>query len=345
MSRRSPILQLSMFFAGASHARTSAPQAGARGSGERPGAGILSFTSSVSSTRSDLPQSLSRTSSVGSSAGFLAWCRSSGIEVIDPMPFLSAPSTSGPRTAGGESSLWLTPSTVDHASIGPAERDNRDVWRPGLQGAVNGDQPIWPTPRARDSNGPKTGQNAEGSESLGEAVNWATPSARDWKSGASNKHGANARPLNEQVASGDVWPTPTTQRNPYASRRGVKTLALSGAVLYPTPSAHPYGSNRGGEAGREGQTRPSLETEAATWPTPQSRDEKGPTGMAGRLESGGQRSSLSDAAMPGATRGRLNPAWVATLMGFHTTWLDTPSPPAVAKSKRRGSRRARSRKK
>jgi hypothetical protein len=71
--------------------------------------------------------------------------------------------------------------------------------------------------------------------------------------------------------------------------------------------------------------------ENQTWPTPQSRDERGPTGSGGRLDTNGRRSSLSDAAMPGATAGRLNPAWVATLMGFPSTWLDTPSPPVEAK--------------
>ena len=34
---------------------------------------------------------------------------------------------------------------------------------------------------------------------------WATPTARDWRSGKSNLHGKNSRPLNEQVL---LWPTP-----------------------------------------------------------------------------------------------------------------------------------------
>lgn len=141
-----------------------------------------------------------------------------------------------------------------------------------------------------------------------------------------------------------LWPTAVRGDADRGGRsnnmRGNPTLGS--AVLYPTPSAHPYGSNRGGAAGREGPVRESLEG-VAQWPTPQSRDENGPTGMAGRVESGGQRSSLSDAAMPGATRGRLNPQWVSCLMGFPSTWLDTPSPPVEAKIKKRGSRSARAR--
>ena len=110
--------------------------------------------------------------------------------------------------------------------------------------------------------------------------------------------------------------------------------------LFPTPSASSYGTNQGGAAGRTGPVRESLDTMARSWATPQSRDERGPTGQNGR----DRRSSLSDQAIPPpATGGRLNPEWVLVLMGFPSTWLDTPSPPIVASSNSRGSRRARSR--
>jgi len=39
---------------------------------------------------------------------------------------------------------------------------------------------------------------------------WPTPTARDWRSGKSNLHGTNARPLNEVVL---LWPTPTVKGN------------------------------------------------------------------------------------------------------------------------------------
>jgi hypothetical protein len=147
-----------------------------------------------------------------------------------------------------------------------------------------------------------------------------------------------------------LWPTATTDRATYASRRGVVTDTLPGAVvkeevltteraqlwptatatatatdakasgaagystesgrhsgttltdavvrtgLYPSPSASSYGSSRGGAKGRVGPVRESLESMARheNWATPQSRDEKGPTGRAGRLENGGRRVSLSD---------------------------------------------------
>lgn len=78
---------------------------------------------------------------------------------------------------------------------------------------------------------------------------------------------------------------------------------------------------------------------ARSWATPQSRDERGPTGQAGR----DRLSSLSDQALPPpATGGRLNPVWVSVLMGFPSTWLDTPGPLVEVTHKKRGSHRGRS---
>jgi hypothetical protein len=70
---------------------------------------------------------------------------------------------------------------------------------------------------------------------LGQVRDWPTASARDWKSGLSNQHGKNARPLNEVVVlvglglpapaspstngsnpglptSDNIWPTPRVGR-------------------------------------------------------------------------------------------------------------------------------------
>ena len=148
-----------------------------------------------------------------------------------------------------------------------------------------------------------------------------------------------------------LWPTATASDAKSSGAAGYPTAnrnagtTLTDAVvgqrgsLYPTPSAVSYGSNRGGAAGRVGPVRESLESLARQWPTPQSRDEKGPTGMVGRET----RSSLSDAAMPGATAGRLNQSWVLVLMGFPSTWLDIPFQPVEGSPSTTGSRRGRSR--
>lgn len=251
--------------------------------------------------------SSSKTSRPGPSAGFLAWCTSLGIEVIDPGPYLSGPSTSERRTGDNGCSLWPTAVATRQSPT---------------------DNVPW------------------GGQTLAAAVAWPTPASRDWKSSASNKHWNNARPLNEVVALEEsLWPTPVVQHRAGSASYSTESGRHSGTTLtdavkfYPTPSAASQGTNQGGAAGRVGPVRESLETMARTWPTPQSRDERGPTGANGR----DVRSSLSDAAMPG----RLNPAWVAVLMGFPATWLlllpNIDGPLAEVSPKKCGSLAARSR--
>ena len=64
------------------------------------------------------------------------------------------------------------------------------------------------------------------------------------------------------------------QRRPLAP-----LTAATGSGLLPTPAAVEYGSNQGGGMGRVGPVRPSLGTMArkGLWPTPASRDSKGPS--------------------------------------------------------------------
>lgn len=75
----------------------------------------------------------------------------------------------------------------------------------------------WPTPDAhmgsggRTSKSPPTGKRANGTKqqiTLNDAVKWATPTARDWRSGKASQatHDKNSRPLSEQ-AGGSLNPT------------------------------------------------------------------------------------------------------------------------------------------
>jgi hypothetical protein len=75
----------------------------------------------------------------------------------------------------------------------------------------------WPTPDAhmgsggRTSKSPPTGKRASGTKqqiTLNDAVKWATPTARDWRSGKASQatHDKNSRPLSEQ-AGGSLNPT------------------------------------------------------------------------------------------------------------------------------------------
>jgi len=163
----------------------------------------------------------------------------------------------------------------------------------------------------------------------------------------------------------ELFPTPSAQsygsnRGGAAGRVGKKRDSLeSMARTWPTPTAEIGTGYRTGSAGDV--WRPNLEgavnglqpqrINPEPWATPQARDDKGPSGMAGRAESGGRRSSLSDQTMPGQTAGRLNPGWVLQLMGFPGRWLTLPRPSkspstasrqAVGKRSTRGKSRGRS---
>lgn len=135
----------------------------------------------------------------------------------------------------------------------------------------------------------------------------------------------------------DTEPVPSRFLPPKLGRH---TFA-GGSSLLPTPTASDYGTNQGGASGRTGKARPSLSTMArrglwptptvcgnhnkagasptsgdglATavkrWPTPCSRDGKGPW------------STGTGTDLPQAAGGNLNPTWVAWLMGFPLDWLD-----------------------
>ena len=121
--------------------------------------------------------------------------------------------------------------------------------------------------------------------------------------------------------------------------------------LLPTPAATDYGTNQGGAAGRVGPVRPSLQTMArkGMLPTPTAGDAKASGSMGYTTGNDGmtltdatvrggmlntpaardyrdmgapaeqKRNSPSNAAILG---GRLNPRFVAQMMGYPTGWLD-----------------------
>lgn len=139
---------------------------------------------------------------------------------------------------------------------------------------------------------------------------WASPVARDGK-GRTNE-GRKTGTLPDMVA-GEQWASPMASDSKGRAgptwESGARKLANQTGAAWPTPSATPAGSNQGGAAGREGQPRrPTLHT-------------LGKEGEAGRV---------------------LSADWVEALMGFPPGWSCPPaSPPAGAKNKKRGSRRAR----
>ena len=93
-----------------------------------------------------------------------------------------------------------------------------------------------------------------------------TPTARDWRSGASNLHGESSRPLNETVL---LFPTPGASDGPHGgpNQRNSKGAydALPGHVVncLPTPTASD-GTGGPGNGGRDGGL--NLRTAVTTLP-------------------------------------------------------------------------------
>jgi len=123
--------------------------------------------------------------------------------------------------AGRDGGSWVcpTPSAAAEAT-GVLSGSKRDTWRPSLRGWALGLRPVLhSTERKR----------------------WPTPASRDWKSGASNQHGKNSRPLNEVAQR---FPTPRAsqpgQGDPSDPKRG-KTLGFA-ANTFPTPRANRRGA-------------------------------------------------------------------------------------------------------
>jgi hypothetical protein len=99
----------------------------------------------------------------------------------------------------------------------------------------------WPTPAARpfDQSPEAFDKRREGMKKKGYNGNgagrllavevrrsWATPTARDWKSGKTSQRTAhrNSRPLSEQVETRRAWPTPNASDN--RNRGGPKDAAV-----------------------------------------------------------------------------------------------------------------------
>ena len=119
-------------------------------------------------------------------------------------------------TSETASGLWPTPTygMAKHAGL-TAENSQKELERGmragfGMSSLAIAVQANWPTPDAHMGSGgrtgktPPTGKRASGTKqqiTLNDAVKWATPIARDWRSGKASQatHDKNSRPLSEQI--------------------------------------------------------------------------------------------------------------------------------------------------
>jgi hypothetical protein len=116
------------------------------------------------------------------------------------------------------------------------------------------------------------------------------------------------------------WPKAGSMQNGIClvQQTWARRISDSGCSYWPTATAQSYGRNKGG-SNPNGPERPSLETLAKKWPTPQASDGHKATGG-----HGGKLDSLR-AAMLAQRNGQpayLNPLFVEALMGFPPGWTD-----------------------
>lgn len=140
------------------------------------------------------------------------------------------------------------------------------------------------------------------------------------------------------------WPTPTldcaTER---ANRYAQGGLPLTTAVqMWPTPQAGKAPNDINLRCSGDGRTVPNKLGWAVAeqmWPTPQARDWKDGATQGNRKSPnlGPTVCGQHDQANPntrGRSRARLNPRWVAQLMGFPADWLDGVQVPSAGSATR-----------
>lgn len=205
-------------------------------------------------------------------------------------------------TGASASGSWATPVTGDAKQVAyRRDRGTKGLERPALLAQARGDT-------------------------------WATPSARDWRSGLASEatHTKNSRPLNEQ-ATRENWPTPNATDHRGASQPPGRRPACDDDL----PSRVIRHESAAGQPDPESS---SANGRRRDWRTPSASvmEPKPPgTKLTGRTPQDPQV-GLADQA-----NGSLNPAWVAQLMGFPDGWLPVTAALLSTLSGTRSARRSR----
>ena len=205
-----------------------------------------------------------------------------------------------PRTsesASGYLHMIPTPTACNAPNKGSHSRGPKSLmdvattgWMPGM---------MWPTLRA----GKSSGENPESwlaryvagkvsTPPLGLDVKFATPQARDFRTGEARRweDPARSRNLNDQIAK------------------------------FPTPTSRDWKDSGSSQGNRKS---PNLGTIASRFPTPRTKGMCGGTGSYRKmkdLEAKGIISSEERRQMTAGSGGQLNPTWVEWLMGWPLEW-------------------------
>lgn len=205
-----------------------------------------------------------------------------------------------PRTSGNASGylhMIPTPTACNAPNKGSHSRGPKSLmdvastgWMPGM---------MWPTPRAGKT-GAETPESwlaryAAGKVStppLGLAVKFATPQARDFRTGESNRwdNPRRSRNLNDQIAK------------------------------FPTPMSRDWKDSGSSQGNRKS---PNLGTIASMYPAPRTKGMCGGTGSYQKmkdLEAKGIITPDERRQMTAGSGGQLNPTWVEWLMGWPLEW-------------------------
>lgn len=193
-------------------------------------------------------------------------------------------------TKGKGSGFWPTPTKSDGNGPGIHGQGGMD-----LRTAVK----MWPTPTLCGNHNRKGASKTSGDGLATKVKKYPTQTARDWKSGKASEKtmNKNSQPLSEVVVSGgkstrQTYPTPTNSMMTWADMEQAK-----------------YSGND--------PKRPTYQE--VKYPTPQARDYR--TGQRSRWEDKKRSRNLNDHQATEQT-GKLNPEWVAWLMGVPIGYTD-----------------------
>ena len=237
---------------------------------------------------------------------------------------------SAPPIKGRDSSSWLTP-------CGMTGIDK--TGKAGAGGELFMQATRWQTP-ATDSFRPRGGDRKDEMGLDQQVRRWPTATAKDGDS-AGNRSSQNCHPGTSLHDATKHWPTPNTA--PESKQLGSNQISSppslgEAAKKWPTPRTVTGGgesAERKKQLGREDAGGGDLQAAVENWPTPGANDMKGSHREGqrhGQLDEAAeikfQSSLLAQGTGDGATssekhptsRRRLNPAFVAWLMGWPWWW-------------------------